>query len=203
MTAAAIVLCGGASRRMGRDKALLPWGDRTLLAHVAGRAAEAVDEVVLVAREGQPVSDWFGPFPPPFPIARDPADGLGPLAGLAAGLAAVAAERAFLVSCDMPFLRPALVRRLFELAEGHDIAVPEIDGFAMVTSAVYSKAALPVARDLVADGRLRPRFLLDALKTRIVTAAELRGADPDLASFRNCNTPEEYAAALRDAGLES
>ena len=188
---------------MGRDKALLPWGDRTLLEHVAGLVADVVPEVVLVAREGQSVSQWFGPFPAPFPIARDSADGLGPLAGLAAGLAAIEAERAFLVSCDMPFLCPALVQRLFELSDGHDATVPKIDGFAMVTSAVYSQAALPLARELVAAGRLRPRFLLDALDTRIVTADELRDVDPELASFRNCNTPEEYAAALRDAGLES
>jgi len=188
---------------MGRDKALLPWGDRTLLEHVARLAAEAVPEVVLVAREDQPVSEFFGPFPAPFPIARDSADGLGPLAGLAAGLAAIEAERAFLVSCDMPFLRPALVHRLLELSEGHDAAIPEIDGYPMVTSAVYSKAALPLARELIAAGRLRPRFLLGSLDTRMVTADELRDIDPDLESFRNCNTPEEYAAALRDAGLES
>ncbi len=93
MSTAAIVLCGGASRRMGRDKALLPWGDRTMLEHVADLAAEAVPEVVLVAREGQSF-----PFPAPVPVARDSADGLGPLAGLAAGLAAVEAERAVLVA---------------------------------------------------------------------------------------------------------
>jgi len=183
---------------MGRDKALLSWGDLTLLEHVAALVAEVVPEVVLVAR-----ADQTFPFPKPYPIARDSADGLGPLAGLAAGLAAIDAERAFLVSCDVPFLRPALVQRLLELSDGYDAAVPEIDGFPMVTSAVYSKAALPVARELLAAGRLRPRFLLDSLKTRMVTADELRDVDPDLWSFRNCNTPEEYAAALRDAGLES
>jgi len=183
---------------MGRDKALLPWGDRTMVEHVAGLVAQVVPEVVLVARDGQSF-----PFPAPYPIARDSAEGLGPLAGLVAGLSAVEAERAFLVSCDVPFLRPALVQRLLDLSEGKDAAVPEIDGFAMVTTAVYSKAALPVARELLAARRLRPLYLLEALDTRIVTADELRDVDPELGSFRNCNTPEEYAAALRDAGLES
>ena len=177
---------------------MLPWGDVTLLEHVVGRVGEVVDEIVVVAREGQAI-ELSGPIP----MVRDPAEGLGPLAGLAAGLAAVSAERAFLVSCDMPFLRPAFVRRLLELSVGHDAAVAEIDGYFMVTAAVYTKAALAIARDLVAERRLRPRFLLDALDTRIVTAAELRDVDPGLESFRNCNTPEEYQAALRDAGLGS
>jgi len=183
---------------MGCDKALLPWGDRTMLEHVASGLTEVVPEVVLVAREDQAF-----PFPAPFPIARDSADGLGPLAGLAAGLAATEAERVVLLACDMPFVKPALVQRLLTLSEGYDAAVPRIDGHFMVTTAVYTRAALPVALELVASGRLRPRFLLDALDTRIVTAEELADVDPDLASFRNCNTPEEYAAALKDAGLES
>ncbi|MHC4954525.1 MAG: molybdenum cofactor guanylyltransferase [Planctomycetota bacterium] len=198
MEAAAIVLCGGSSRRMGRTKALLPWGRGTLLEHVVDRVGEVVDEVVVVAREDQEIT-----FSRSIPMVRDAAEGLGPLAGLAAGLAAIEAERAFLVSCDMPFLRPAFVRRLLDLSAGHDAAVAEIDGYFMVTAAVYSKAALPVARELVAARRLRPRFLLDGLDTRVVAADELLDVDPELESFRNCNTPEEYAAALRDAGIGS
>jgi molybdopterin-guanine dinucleotide biosynthesis protein A len=183
---------------MGRTKALLPWGRGTLLEHVVDRVGEVVDEVVVVAREDQEIT-----FSRSIPMVRDAAEGLGPLAGLAAGLAAIEAERAFLVSCDMPFLRPAFVRRLLDLSAGHDAAVAEIDGYFMVTAAVYSKAALPVARELVAARRLRPRFLLDGLDTRVVAADELLDVDPELESFRNCNTPEEYAAALRDAGIGS
>jgi molybdopterin-guanine dinucleotide biosynthesis protein A len=194
MTTSAIVLAGGFSRRMGRDKAWLPFGEETLLERVVGIIEPVVDEVIVVAREGQEMRGNFR-------VVRDPAEGLGPLAGLIAGLDAIAGDRAFLSACDAPFLQPALIERLFELSQGHDIAIPRVDGYLMTTCAVYGRAALPVARQLIEEGRLRPAFLTEALDTRIVEPEELRDTDPDLRSFRNCNTPEAYEAALHDAGL--
>ncbi|HEX5136544.1 MAG TPA: molybdenum cofactor guanylyltransferase [Planctomycetota bacterium] len=194
MKEAALVLCGGFSRRMKRDKWSLPFGDETLLERTVRIVREVVPEVWVVAREGQGVRG-------PFQVARDPAEGFGPLAGIAAGLEAMEAERAFVTSCDVPFLRPGPVRRLLDLSRGHLAAVPFVDGYHMTTAAVYAREALPVARRLLAEGRLRPFFLVEELKARIVTVEEIRDADPELESFRNCNTPEEYRAALRDAGL--
>lgn len=177
---------------MGRDKASLPFGNETMLARVVRIVREVADEVVVVAREGQEVAGDFA-------LARD--GGRGPLDGLAAGLRALIADRAFLTSCDAPFLKPAYVARMLEYAAGHDAAVPLVDGYHMMTSAVYAKRALPVAEKLLAAGRLRPLFLVESVHARIVAPDELRDVDPDLASFRNCNTPEEYERALRDAGI--
>lgn len=179
---------------MGRDKASLPFGDETLLERTVRIAGAAVDEVLVVAREGQDV-------PGDFRVVRDPAEGLGPLAGLAAGLAEMKAQRAFLTSCDAPFLRPAYVRRMLELSRGFPVAVPLVDGYHMTTSAVYALEVLPVARELVREGRLRPLFLVESFGSRIVDAEQLRDVDPELESLRNCNTPEDYRRALADAGL--
>ena len=195
MSNAAIVLCGGRSRRMGRDKAALPFGDETMLERVVRIVRPVVDEVILVAREGQQVVGGFRD------IVRDPAEGLGPLAGLAAGLAAMRSERAFLTSCDVPLLRPEYVTRLFELSDGRQAAVPHIGGYYMTTSAVYARSVLPVAERLLAQRRLRPFFLVEEVDARLVTADDLRDADPNLLSFRNCNEPGDYEAALRDAGF--
>ena len=153
-----------------------------------------VDEVWVVAREGQELSGEFH-------ITRDRAEGLGPLAGLVAGLEAMRGERAFLTTCDVPLLTPAYVQRLLELSRGHPLAVPRVGEHYMVTSAVYSRAVLPVARRLLEERRLRPLFLLEEIGGRIVTEEELREADPELHSLRDCNTPEAYEAALREAGL--
>src|SRR5512134_1636111 len=117
---------------MGRDKASLPFGDEPLLLRV-----------VRLAREGQAL-------PGGLVAVRDPAEGLGPLAGIAAGLHAVAGERAFVVACDMPLLRPALARRLIELSLGFEACVPVVDGFAVPTCAVYAKASAALAFALVA-----------------------------------------------------
>jgi molybdopterin-guanine dinucleotide biosynthesis protein A len=193
---AAIVLCGGRSRRMGRDKAALPFGDENLLQRAVRLAREAVEEVIVVAREDQEV-------PGEFEVVRDPAEGLGPLAGLAAGLAAIRAPRAFLTACDVPFLLPAYVRWLIDLAPDRPVTVPHLDGHYMTTSAVYSREVLPIARGLLAVRRLRPLHVVEAVEARIVTRDEIVEVDPALQSFRNCNTPEVYERALRDAGLSS
>ncbi|MEE8104144.1 MAG: molybdenum cofactor guanylyltransferase [Planctomycetota bacterium] len=190
---AAVVLCGGFSRRMGREKWSLPFGDENLLERTVRIVGGVVSEVVVVAREGQDVDG-------PFRFARDPAEGLGPLAGLVAGLEATDAERVFLISCDSPFLAPALVRRLLDLSRGFEIVMPMIAGFQMSTTAVYSKAVLPTARALIAERRLRPVFLAEPHSIREVTEAELRDVDPELASFQGCNTPEEYERALLELG---
>jgi len=186
---AAVVLCGGFSRRMGREKWSLPFGEESLLERTVRIVGGVVSEVVVVAREGQDVDG-------PFRIARDPAEGLGPLAGLVAGLEAVEAERVFLTACDAPFLAPALVRRLLDLSRGFEVTVPKIGGFQVSTTAVYSRSVLESARALIAERRLRPVFLAESHSFREVTEAELRDVDPELRSFRGCNTPEEYERAL-------
>jgi molybdopterin-guanine dinucleotide biosynthesis protein A len=179
---------------MGRDKASLPFGGETLLARVVRMVRQAADDVVLVAREGQTLPEGFE-------VVRDPAEGLGPLAGLMVGLRYVKADRAFVTACDVPFLRPALIERLIDLGAGYDVAVPFIDGHLMMTTAVYARSIAPVVEALVERRTLRARDLLDHVRARRIHPDELREVDPDLESFRTCNTPESYAAALRQAGL--
>jgi molybdopterin-guanine dinucleotide biosynthesis protein A len=157
--------------------------------------AGVFEEVVLVAREGQAL-----PGDVDARVVRDPAEGLGPLAALATGLSATRAERAFVAAGDMPLLRAPLILRLVGLAANHDACVPLIDGFAVPTCAVYRRDVATRARALVAERRLATHGLLDGIATRYVTPDELRDVDPDLDSFRDCDTPEHYAQALRRAG---
>jgi molybdopterin-guanine dinucleotide biosynthesis protein A len=195
---AGLILCGGFSQRMGSDKASLPFGDQTLLERIIDVVREVVDEVWLVAREGQsvPAADRKS-----LPIARDPAEGLGPLAALAAGLAAIGAERACLVSCDLPLLEPSLLAGLFACAEGHRAAIPRVDGYDMTTTAVYSESLLPEIREMLAAGARRPRDILGLPGVISIDEASLRRFDPELRSFVDCNTPERYREALRMAGV--
>jgi molybdopterin-guanine dinucleotide biosynthesis protein A len=181
---------------MGRDKLSLPFGNETMLARVLRMVRQVVTDVVLVAREGQAL-------PGGLEAVRDPAEGLGPLAAIAAGLSSLHADRAIVLACDMPLLRPALLRRLLDLAEGWDACVPVVDGFAIPTCAVYRRELATLASELVAAGELRPPSLLERVATRHVAPEDLRDVDPDLASFRDCNTPERYFEALRLAGLEA
>ncbi len=191
-----IVLCGGQSSRMGRPKAWLPFGGELMLPRVVRLLSEVVRPVVVVAAPDQDVP----PLPADVAIVRDEERGRGPLQGLAAGLDALAgrADAAYLSSCDVPFLRPAFIRRLLELLGDNAICVPRAGGYHHPLAAVYRLEVAAAVRRLLAEDRLRPFFLFEAVPTRVVEAAELADADPDLQTLRNLNTPEDYDAALRD-----
>src|ERR671936_2243425 len=134
-TVGGVVLCGGRSKRMGRPKAWLPFAGEIMLPRVVRLLGEAVRPVVVVAAPDQEVP----PLPPEVAVVRDEEKGRGPLQGLAAGLAALEgrADAAYLSSCDVPFLRPAFVRRLIDLLGAHAICVPRVGAHHHPLAAVY------------------------------------------------------------------
>jgi molybdopterin-guanine dinucleotide biosynthesis protein A len=197
----ALILCGGQSRRMGRPKAWLPFGPEVLLQRVARLLGSVADPVVVVAAPDQDLPA----LPGSITVVRDPVSYRGPLQGLSSGLAALpeSVELAYATATDVPFFQPAWVTRLAELIGDHDLAIPLVDGFHHPLAALYRRATvLPAINSLLAADRLRPVFLMDVLRPRVITPDELREADPDLGTLRNLNTPDEYRQALLDAGFE-
>ena len=196
--AGGIVLCGGKSTRMGSSKALLPFGGETMLQRVIRLLGTVVSPIVAVAAVGQELPS----LPQDVIVTRDEREGRGPLEGLRAGLKAlpVDVDAAYVTSCDVPLLVPGFVEQMLDLAHGFDIAVMEIDGFPHPLSAVYRRRVLPRVDALLADNRLRPVFLFDAVKTRRVSPPEMT-ADPELRTLWNLNTREDYEKALAAAGV--
>ncbi len=195
MKTAGIVLCGGHSSRMGRPKAWLRFGDELMLPRMVRILRVAVDPVVVVAAADQDLP----PLPSDVLVVRDAIADRGPLQGLAAGLAALDgfADSAFLSSCDVPFLKPAFVRRVVALLGDARIAIPFVDGFYHPLAAAYRLDVLAEVRELLATDRLKPTLLVATAAARIIEPHELTDVDPALASLRNLNTPDDYAAALR------
>jgi molybdopterin-guanine dinucleotide biosynthesis protein A len=193
------VLCGGKSTRMGVAKATLPFGPETMLQRVVRLLGTTVSPIVAVAAADQVLPE----LPREVIVARDEREARGPLEGLRAGLQALPApvDAAYVTSCDVPLLVPAFVTHMLSLLGEHDIAVMEIDGFTHPLSAVYRRSVLPQVESLLAENRLRPAFLFDAMRTRRVSPDEMRAVDPDLRTLRNLNTREDYEAALVEANL--
>ena len=199
MNVGGVVLCGGRSSRMGRPKAWLPVGGELLLPRVVRLLRQAVEPIIVVAAPDQDVP----PLPAGVAVVRDEVEGRGPLQGLAAGLKALRgrADAAYLSSCDAPFLRPALVRRLIELLGDAAACVPRVGEYYHPLAAVYRLEVAEAAARLLEQGRLRLSLLHETVPTRVVTAAELADIDPAFETLRSLNTPEEYEVALREAGL--
>nr|WP_062337542.1 NTP transferase domain-containing protein [Herbidospora sakaeratensis] len=200
-TTAGVVLAGGRSTRMGQPKAWLEWHGSTLLYRAAAILARTVDgPVIVVAAPDQELP----PLPPGVSVVEDPVEGLGPMQGLAVGLAALAdrAETAFVCSTDMPFLHPAYVRRVMRaLPAGTDVALPVARGFRQPLAAGYRTSLAGLVKDLLAEGDLRPGMLFKHCDVAqlgdedLLADAELARRDPTLESVVNINSPEDYAAA--------
>jgi molybdopterin-guanine dinucleotide biosynthesis protein A len=186
---------------MGTPKAALEWHGSTLLRRTVGILARVTDGPVVVVRApGQALPA----LPPQAEVVDDPREGLGPVQGLAAGLAALSgrAEVAFASSTDMPFLHPAFVRRVLRAAqEGADVGLPVARGYPQPLAAAYRTTLAPIAERLVAEERLRPAFLFEECVVERLDEATLRAdpvlaaLDPGLDSVVNVNEPADYQQA--------
>ncbi len=188
-----VILAGGKSTRFGADKASATLAGRPMLQWVAGALAEAAQDLVIVQAAGQrlPQIDVAVPVT----VVEDRWEARGPLAGLASGFPAVATEYCFATSCDAPLLQPGVVRLLVGLAHGHDVALPDVDGFKNPLVAVYRASACIAAFERAVErGELKITNAFSGLDVLVVPEADLRPADPGLLSFRNANRPEALAA---------
>jgi molybdenum cofactor guanylyltransferase len=200
---AGIILAGGHSRRMGTDKASLPFGPELLLQRIVRIVGQAASHVIVVAQPGRTLPA----LPAGVVVARDENPDRGPLEGTAAGLRAIKnsfpeVDATFITGCDTPLLLPTFITHMIELLDPqHDAVVPIDDKIPQPLSGIYRTKILPVVDQLLANNRLSLRDLLDHIAVQFVPADELRSVDPKLQSLRNLNTPADYHAALAAAKL--
>jgi molybdopterin-guanine dinucleotide biosynthesis protein A len=187
------ILAGGLSSRMGVDKSRLRLGRRTLVEIAAGALATVSERVRVVG--SRPGVEAHG-----LTVVRDVHEGLGALGGLHAALAACGAPWAAVVSCDLPFVTAELFERLASLrGEEVDAVAPlQEDGRPQPLCALYAARCLRAAERLIRAGELRPRALLQTVRTRWVTFEELSDLEGSGLFFENVNTPADYAAAVEE-----
>jgi molybdenum cofactor guanylyltransferase len=185
----AAVLAGGASRRMGRSKAALPYGASTLLEFQTTRLAEIFEEVLVVAKE-----------PPAFPYGpgRVVLDGVPDLAALQGLIRALeeASDRIFVLAVDLPALPQALVREIARrsLDSPAQAFLPRTEKCLQPLAGVWRRSALDAARRRRALGLLSLVGLAEEVGAEIFEEPEWRAFDPSRVAFTNLNTLEQYAA---------
>jgi molybdopterin-guanine dinucleotide biosynthesis protein A len=186
-----LILAGGLSRRMGRDKANLLAGSNSLVEHLADRLSAGVDETLVSVGSSSPRASSSLRY------VTDIYPGLGPLAGMHAGMLVAKNPLIWVVGCDLPDVEPALGALLIQLAAGFDAVVPKPAGELEGVCAIYSRDLAPAIESLLQNGARSIRALLDEIKVRYVGPDELYAVDPGLRSFRNLNTPADYESWLR------
>jgi molybdopterin-guanine dinucleotide biosynthesis protein A len=185
----AVILAGGRSSRLGRDKSLLVLDGQPLIVRTVQTLACLSEDLVVVTND----PDRYAPLSLPARLVPDEARGVGSLMGIYSGLRAARHSYAIVVACDMPFLNVALLRHMAALAEDYDVVIPRIDGLLEPLHAVYGKACLRVMAELLQDGRHKIRAFFHRVRVRYVDQEDIRRFDPQGLSFFNINTAEDWA----------
>ena len=189
------ILVGGASRRMGQDKAQLRLGSETLLEWITGQWSATTSSVTLVGGRPAHVS---------LPSVPDVHEKWGALGGIHAALSAAKTEWIIVIACDLPFATRELFERLWRFAgESIDAIVPiQSDGRPQPVCALYRRqTCLPEIERLISAGDHTPRALLANVRTRYVQFAELSDLPGAENFFLNLNTPADLERAKQLVGI--
>lgn len=191
----AIVVAGGQSSRMGRDKAFLDWQGRPLIQAVVESLASHVSEVIVVAKDEEKFKFLK------VPVYQDRQTAFSPLVGIATGLFYSRTEYNFFVACDMPFVKTSVVRRLYEAREDFDTVIPESERGLEPLFALYHQRCWKKFEEEINRGTLKIIDVLRELRKKIVPVEDR--SFEDLNPFSNLNTPEEYLSAILDQEREN
>jgi len=190
MNLSAVILAGGASRRMGRDKAWLEADGQSLLVRAVAKARElGAEEVFISGREGEDYSALR------CPVLLDLEPGFGPLGGLERGLHAAASPLLLVLAVDLPHMTTAFLRKLAARCNALTGVVPQLNGELEPLAAIYPRRCHALAFDALAHARHAARdFAVACLHEQTVRTMTVVKADADC--FNNWNTPADVVPPI-------
>jgi len=192
-----VVLAGGSSKRLGVDKGLRLLAGKPLVNHIVESICDHVDEVIVVVASEEQKENYQQALDAALIVTDMYSEG-SPLVGLMTGLSFCKYPYAFVVACDMPFIRDEAVEMLFAEAEGREGAVFEKpNGWIEPLAAVYHvDTALREAECLYGEGDLRVRMIFLSLDdVALIPVERLRVVDPELRTFFDTDSEESFVMA--------
>ncbi|MGB9980635.1 molybdenum cofactor guanylyltransferase [Methanobacterium sp.] len=190
-----IILCGGRSRRMGKDKGSFVLNDKPMLLYVLNAIKDITNEIVLVLRDQKQINKYkpiLENVSTSIKIVTDETKDQGPLVGILTGLSHIDSEYAQILPCDSPFISESFVLKMFKIAETKqfDAVVPIWDdGHIEPLHSIYRKDVLDIVRDLIKNERYDVKSLIDNLNVKYVDVEYL---DKTTMSFQNINTINDF-----------
>jgi len=188
--ASAIILAGGRSSRIGRDKSRLTLAGKALAQRAVDFLKNYFVELIYVTNQPQNI-----PWCDNLIVVEDEVPYQGPLGGILAGLQVSDSQANFVIGIDMPFFNLDIIHLLLDQGEQYDVVVPRLAGGYEPLYAVYAKKCLPVIRKHLKKGDFRTVSFYDDVKVYTVSEERLRQLDPDLKVFFNINTLADYQKA--------
>ncbi len=181
-----VILVGGKSRRMGKDKTFLPFSGKPLFERVLEMHRERFHRILLVGDRRERFAGYG------MPVLEDifPGSALG---GLYTGLHLARTEYVFVSPCDLPFPNKDILELICSLRKGFDAVVPATHRGFEPLFALYAKECIEPMRRLLESGTRRICDFYPQVRIRYVSSEELARLDEEGKSFLNVNTPEEFA----------
>ena len=186
------MLAGGQSSRMGKNKAFLELEGKPLVARSLDVLQAVFAEVLISSNKPELYADYA------VPVVRDEVLGRGPLEGLYQGLKVAAYDEVFFVACDMPFLNAALIRYLFSRMSTYDMVIPQLSSGLHPLHAFYHRRCLPAIKNNLEAGRLKIIDFYSSCSVGYVPESDLQDFSNLSKAFCNVNTPDDWAAILKD-----
>lgn len=190
-TISSILLAGGKSSRMGKDKARLKLDGRLMILQGIARKLLTISDEVIVSTDGRRYDDlnvgvkWVDDVYP----------GVGCLGGIYSGLKEASSDYALVVACDMPFLNLELLRYMISLPRDYDILAPRLGDKIEPLHAIYSKSCLQPTKRLLEAGHRKIVDLFGKVRVRYLSQEVIERYDPEHRSFFNINSPNELSEA--------
>ncbi|HEY3475018.1 MAG TPA: molybdenum cofactor guanylyltransferase [Anaerolineales bacterium] len=196
------IQAGGASSRMGEDKALKTFLGRPLIQRVVERLSPIADELIVTTNRPEDYTflntSTGSIHGVPLSLRADLRPGRGALGGLYTAIAAASHPVVAVVACDMPFASPALLEAASRLLvkENADVVIPRSEEGYEPLHAVYRReACLPAIEAAIDADQWKVIAWFPTVKVRVLTSEEIQGCDPAGLAFWNVNTPEEFSKA--------
>jgi len=197
LTITSIILAGGRSSRLGREKHTEVIAGESLLKRAAGRLKHLSQEILIVVSQRQARSSRSLYTYPETKTVVDLYPGKGSLGGIFTGLVHSSNFLNLVVACDMPFLNLDLLRYMIDSAKGFDVVIPRVDDQLEPLHAIYSRNCLKPMENQIKQGNLKIRGFFESVKVKYVDKDELDKLDPEHLSFFNINTEAELEKARR------
>lgn len=187
------IIAGGKSVRMGRDKAFVKLAGKPLIQHVIERSRNlGQTETILIANQPERYRHLG------LPVFSDVCPNKGSLGGIYTALAYAQSPHTLVIACDMPFIKPELLRFMIaQISDDIDIVAPRVGGYPQGLHAIYSQSCRQPIQEQLAANRLKVIRFYDRMRVRYLDEADYGLYDVDGRSFVNLNTPEELRQARK------
>ncbi len=203
MTITSIILAGGLSSRLGREKLAEVIAGKSLIERAISSLSSLSHEILIVISQKQARSSLSLYTYPEAKTVVDLYPEKGSLVGIYTGLVHSTNFLNLAVACDMPFLNPDLLRYMINISPGFDVIVPRVDGWMEPLHAVYSKNCAEPMKNRIEQGNFKISGFFDSMKVRYVEKEEIDRFDPERLSFLNINTEADLKKARILAAQET